>query len=1052
MKTKHYLIMACLFFGITHAQVGIGTVTPNAQLEIVSTNQATPSNTDGILIPKIDEFPVVPPAAAQDGMLVYATGSGTPTKGFYYWDESTTTWVAIATGSSSSEWIDNGTYLSPVDGDIEDVAIGGVPNANSKFTVRSDKQLGGNFYISGTQDSQMIGVSNQVTNNSVQPVSFTIGTSNAVSNSGAGYSYGTTNSVFGNGNGTHYGILNTIDGNGSGVHYGVQNRLFGMGAGNQIGTYNDIQVDTDGILTGTQNSISGSGEGARFGVSNAFLNFSNGPQYGISNFINTTETSGAPHYGSYLILQGTGDGERFGSYALFQGTGDGNRYGNQVEISIPGNGTHYGNYQLLSGAGSGDKYGSYNFIPPVAGGTGYGVYANVTKTGSYAGYFLGNLAIGTTPANTYILPASRGANGQMMQTDGSGNVSWVTPSVTLDTSPAWYDEGTTNNATTTTSNIIRSGNMGIGVSAANSKIDILDSRLQTSINIAMDDTGLPGGSGDSNGINIVMDNDNNGFVSGRSFGVNTRIETQSGEGYGSSNVVLGTLTSSSNLYGVQNAVINNGTGNAYGTYNEVTTNVGIAYGSYNRIFGAGVGVYSEATDPLQDAALFLGNVRIGTTNLNTFRLPTSRGGIYDIITIDGSGNAYWAPPRFTKVWGLNGNIGVNSSTDFIGTLDGQSLRFRTNNIERFEIAGTGKLKFINTGGNIMLGGGNYTGDGGFDNILIGSSTGGTGMTGMSNIAMGNSALTANTSGTFNIAMGYFALNDNTSGDNNISFGNQSLFKNTIGNHNNAIGAFSLSETTTGINNVALGPYSLVQNTTGNNNIAIGFRAGSLMQTTGGFIPNNNIVIGYDINAPNISGSNQLNIGNLIFGNGIDGTTTNGLISSGNIGIATQNPNSKLHITGDLQNDDNLGNFWRRYIDLALDYNFEYNGALKSYINDVDGSYNIFSDRRLKKNIKSEEKSILEKVLKLNPVTYEYISDKTNTLQHGFIAQEVQLLFPELVNEKETEKGSYLSLNYQAFGVMAIKTIQEQQKEIEKLKEEITILKKLEERIKKLEGN
>lgn len=66
------------------SQVGINTTTPEARLEIRSSNQATPSNIDGILIPKIDEYPAANPTAAQDGMLVYATGNGSVTKGFYY--------------------------------------------------------------------------------------------------------------------------------------------------------------------------------------------------------------------------------------------------------------------------------------------------------------------------------------------------------------------------------------------------------------------------------------------------------------------------------------------------------------------------------------------------------------------------------------------------------------------------------------------------------------------------------------------------------------------------------------------------------------------------------------------------------------------------------------------------------------------------------------------------------------------------------------------------------------------------------------------------------
>lgn len=81
------------FFALS--QVGIGTTSPNAQLEIQSSNQAAPSNTDGIIIPKVDEFPAINPTVAQDGMQVFATGIGAPTKGFYYWDNTGTSWQSV---------------------------------------------------------------------------------------------------------------------------------------------------------------------------------------------------------------------------------------------------------------------------------------------------------------------------------------------------------------------------------------------------------------------------------------------------------------------------------------------------------------------------------------------------------------------------------------------------------------------------------------------------------------------------------------------------------------------------------------------------------------------------------------------------------------------------------------------------------------------------------------------------------------------------------------------------------------------------------------------
>ncbi|MBN8640605.1 MAG: tail fiber domain-containing protein [Flavobacteriales bacterium] len=106
---KKTVIFLLLFFTtiIVQAQVGINTTIPNAQLDIRSSNQATPTNTDGILIPKVDAFPATNPTAAQQGMLVYlTTTSGTDLPGFYYWDNATVDWIPI--GSSNNSWTTTG--------------------------------------------------------------------------------------------------------------------------------------------------------------------------------------------------------------------------------------------------------------------------------------------------------------------------------------------------------------------------------------------------------------------------------------------------------------------------------------------------------------------------------------------------------------------------------------------------------------------------------------------------------------------------------------------------------------------------------------------------------------------------------------------------------------------------------------------------------------------------------------------------------------------------------------------------------------------------------
>lgn len=95
-KYYFFLTLVLLLFSIpSFSQVGVGTTDPKATLDIRSTSQTTPSNTDGILIPKVDNFPLTNPTISQDGMMVYATGSGTPTKGFYYWDNGSTCWKQV---------------------------------------------------------------------------------------------------------------------------------------------------------------------------------------------------------------------------------------------------------------------------------------------------------------------------------------------------------------------------------------------------------------------------------------------------------------------------------------------------------------------------------------------------------------------------------------------------------------------------------------------------------------------------------------------------------------------------------------------------------------------------------------------------------------------------------------------------------------------------------------------------------------------------------------------------------------------------------------------
>lgn len=99
-----------------------------------------------------------------------------------------------------------------------------------------------------------------------------------------------------------------------------------------------------------------------------------------------------------------------------------------------------------------------------------------------------------------------------------------------------------------------------------------------------------------------------------------------------------------------------------------------------------------------------------------------------------------------------------------------------------------------------------------------------------------------------------------------------------------------------------------------------------------------------------------------------------------------------------------------------------------------------SDKRLKKHIKPLP-SILAKVMKLAPVTYLFTHDPDTASRNiGFIAQEVQPYFPELVgNAASNETGPFLTLNYEGFGVVAIKAIQEVKHDIDRQVQDLDVV-------------
>ncbi len=129
--------------------------------------------------------------------------------------------------------------------------------------------------------------------------------------------------------------------------------------------------------------------------------------------------------------------------------------------------------------------------------------------------------------------------------------------------------------------------------------------------------------------------------------------------------------------------------------------------------------------------------------------------------------------------------------------------------------------------------------------------------------------------------------------------------------------------------------------------------------------------------------------------------------------------------------------FRSNLFVASDANlhFSFSGIQRSYIDGTNGDYINMSDKRLKTNISPLE-DVLPGIENLTPYRYNYIDSESDRSSIGFLAQDVQEHFPDLVHDT----GTYKALAYKDFSILAIKAVQEQQKLIEALQSEVAVLK------------
>ncbi|WP_461599898.1 tail fiber domain-containing protein, partial [Winogradskyella sp.] len=295
------------------------------------------------------------------------------------------------------------------------------------------------------------------------------------------------------------------------------------------------------------------------------------------------------------------------------------------------------------------------------------------------------------------------------------------------------------------------------------------------------------------------------------------------------------------------------------------------------------------------------------------------------------------------------------------------------------------------------------------------------------------------SGNGSFAFGQFAT---ASGLSSVSFsgsnalGNQSF----AGINSNASGTFSIAlqgSTASAMNSVAIGgnaqssganslAFGNTAQSSGSNSIAIG-----LSTTASG---NNSVAIGNNLRAYSFSetvfGFNEeVYTPSSTTGNHVDDRLF--VVANGNASVFIPNENNAFTIL----KDGRTG-----IMRIPTTNILEVNGNASKT---TAGDWLANSDRRLKKNIKTfNEEQALQKLLQMRGVTYEWNDNQTGNnrpegQQYGFVAQELQQVFPENVS---LDNQGFYQTAYGTYDALYVQSIKALNSKIEDLEQENKTLK------------
>jgi len=389
---------------------------------------------------------------------------------------------------------------------------------------------------------------------------------------------------------------------------------------------------------------------------------------------------------------------------------------------------------------------------------------------------------------------------------------------------------------------------------------------------------------------------------------------------------------------------------------------------------------------------------------------------------------------------------TGNSNEFIGYQAG--YKNTTSNENQFfgHQAGfnnTGQFNFFS---GLKAGYANTTGSA---NFFEGYKAGVSNITGNNNYFSGYGAGFSNNQNE-NHFVGYQAGFYNTSGYRNQFEGFEAGLNNTSGNGNLFCGYHSGFNNTTSHNNTFLGYESGLNHVTGHGNTFIGFQAGYNNSQQG------SVFLGIQAGYNELNGY-RLHIGNestfstpLIYGEfdnylfRVNGAAQIKKVSNSTAPVLELTENVQTWATLRFKKSNYPAGSWdiNAYVDpsnqIYAQLLFKANGLDQMQLSGngdlaVWGSVFEYSDSTLKKNIQPIQHA-LAGLMTLNPVTYNWKAEtKSKNIQIGFLAQEVEQVFPQLV---KTDQSGTKSVSYTHMVPVLLQAIKEQQAEMNTMKDRI----------------